>query len=506
LVIRHKAVVGVCELLALLFGLPFGEDLYAGRPVTLVAPAEGGCTGGASNEAGAPPRGAANEGSNERAEPSWSILRAARDHKVFAGALQRGDWANWFVFLAALFGLTLPEGGDPVFQQCTGRTTPSTEPFSEAWLICGRRAGKSFILALIAVFLACFKDWRPALAIGERATVMILAADRKQARVIMRYVNGLLHSVPMFAQLIDSQTKEAIELRNRVTIEIHTASYTKVRGYTVVAALCDEIAFWPTDDAADPDYAVLDAIRPAMATVAGSVLLCASSPYGRRGALFDAWRRYFGKDDAPVLIWQADTRTMNPSVPQRIITESFERDPANAQAEWGAQFRSDVAAFIDRAVVEAAVVPSRHELPPSQKVSYFGFCDPSGGSADSMTLAIAHREGDRGVLDCLREIRPPFSPDEVVKEFADTLKSYGLRRCTSDKYGAAWVEERFKHHGIKLEGAEKTKSAIFLHLLPLLNSHRCDLLDNNRDCPVGRVGAPHITRRTRFHRSPARFS
>jgi hypothetical protein len=48
--------------------------------------------------------------------------------------------------------------------------------------------------------------------------------------------------------------------------------------------------------------------------------------------------------------------------------------------------------------------------------SYAAFVDPSGGSLDSMTIAIAHREKDgRAILDAVRERRPPFSPDDVVR-------------------------------------------------------------------------------------------
>ena len=41
-----------------------------------------------------------------------------------------------------------------------------------------------------------------------------------------------------------------------------------------------------------------------------------------------------------------------------------------------------------------------------RSVRYFAFADPSGGSADSMSLAIGHREDDIVVLDALREIKP----------------------------------------------------------------------------------------------------
>ena len=186
--------------------------------------------------------------------------------------------------------------------------------YSEAWLVIGRRGGKSFILATIAVYLACFKDWRRYLGPGEIATIPVIAADRRQARVLLRYVKGLLTSVPMLSQLIASATKESITLSNRVMIEIHTASYKLTRGYTVVAALLDEMAFWEGTDAesAEPDREILNAIRPAQATIPGAMLLCASSPYARRGALWDAYRKHFAKDDSSVLVWQAATRVMNP--------------------------------------------------------------------------------------------------------------------------------------------------------------------------------------------------
>ena len=96
---------------------------------------------------------------------------------------------------------------------------------------------------------------------------------------------------------------------DRVVIEIRAASYRTTRGYTVVAALLDELAFWPTDEgSSEPDVEVINAVRPGMATVPGAMLLCASSPYARKGALFDAHRRHHGKDGDPVLVWHAPTR------------------------------------------------------------------------------------------------------------------------------------------------------------------------------------------------------
>src|SRR3954462_3107953 len=80
-------------------------------------------------------------------------------------------WSAWFTFLRVLFGLPLGADELPLFRECTGLDAPSANGVNEAWLVCGRRAGKSLTLALIAVFLACFRDWSEYLSPGERGTV-----------------------------------------------------------------------------------------------------------------------------------------------------------------------------------------------------------------------------------------------------------------------------------------------------------------------------------------------
>ena len=409
-----------------------------------------------------------------------TILDAIADKALFAPWFRKeATWKAWFVFLSALRALPMTEEQLAVYRACTGRTEPPTTPATEAWLVCGRRAGKSFILALIAVFLACFHSYRQHLAPGERATILVVAADRKQARVIMRYVRGLLTNVAMLARMIEREAAESFDLDNGVTIEVGTVSFRSTRGYTIVAALLDELAFWPTDDSANPDSEVIAAIRPGMATIPGAMLLCASSPYARRGSLYDAYRRHHRQNGDPVLVWQAATRTMNPTVPQAVIDEAYERDPSSAAAEYGAVFRADVETLLTLEVVDAATVPGRCELAPVSSLKYVAFVDPSGGSADSMTLAVAHmdRVTKRVVLDAVRERRPPFSPDQVAKEFTELLRSYRVRTVTGDRYGGEWPRERFRAHGIAYALAEKPKSDIYGALLPLLNAGRAELLD-----------------------------
>lgn len=323
-----------------------------------------------------------------------NVIDAISDPKVFAQYFRGSTWEAWKVFLTALFALPMTPEQLALYQKHTGRITPPTQPSHEAWLCIGRRGGKSFILAVIAVFLACFRDWRPFLGPGEVGTVMIIGADRRQARVILRYIIGLLKASPMLGRQIEGETRDSVTLRNKVVIEVHTASFKTTRGYTIVAALLDEVAYWPVDEnSAVPDVEVLNAVRPGMATIPEAMLLCASSPHSRRGVLWEAYKKHFAKSSDPILVWQAATREMNSAVPQSYIDSHIEADPQRANAEYLAQFRTDLEAFVSREALDACVSSACYERAPSRQNAYFAFADPSGGSGnDSMTLCIAHVE------------------------------------------------------------------------------------------------------------------
>ena len=215
-----------------------------------------------------------------------------------------------------------------------------------------------------------------------------------------------------------------------------------------------------------------------MATFGSDAMVIAgSSPYARRGVLWDAYRRWHGKDDVRNLVWHAPTRVMNPTVSQEFVDAEFERDPASAAAEYGANFRSDIAEFVSLAVLEACTVEGLFELPPVSSTAYLAFCDPSGGSSDSMTLAIAHHDDGVAVLDCVREVRAPFQPEAVVDEFCKTLASYGVAKVTGDRYAGEWPREQFKKRNVDYVPSERVKSDIYRDALPLLNSRKCQLLD-----------------------------
>jgi hypothetical protein len=394
---------------------------------------------------------------NQKQPPT--IIEAMEDRDLFAPWfakkwLRADSWATWRVFLKGLYGLPMTAEEFAVFRKHTGRTAVHIEGFTRAWLIVGRR--------------------------GEVGTIPVIASDRHQADVIFGYVTNFFREIPLLAKLVVREMKDSLELSNGIKIEIQTSDHRSVRGFTVVSSCCDELAFWPTDErSVSPDTEVLNALGKGSANVPNALQLAVSSPYSRQGALFEAYESNYAKD-TDELCWMADSKSMNPTLSQRTIDKDFAKDPQAAAAEYGFGFRSDLANFLTPEAIAACVFSGRYELAPRPTFTYTAFCDPSGGSSDSMTLAIAHFEHGVAMLDLIREVVPPFSPEAVVKDFVTECKRYRCYSVTGDRYAAEWVVEQFEKNGITYKQSEKTKSEIYLSLLPMINSRQVELLDNKK--------------------------
>lgn len=421
-----------------------------------------------------------------------SVLEAMDSPRLFQDWFDSSTWKPWRSFLATLFGLELEDSESlATYQRCTERIEPATEAFDEAWLIVGRRGGKSLISALVAVFLACFRDYSEYLKPGEVGTVAVIAADRKQTRTIMRYIEEFL-DVPALRDLVVNPLTERIELAGRIVIEVHTGSFRTVRGYTLIAVICDEIAFWRSEHSANPDREIIAAVRPGLATIPTSMLLCLSSPYARRGVLWEAYDKHYAKPSR-ILVWKAPTLVMNPSFPQSVVDRAVEEDKAAARAEYGAEFRTDIEAFVSRETLDACIVTGVTERPP-RRGGYVAFVDPSGGSIDSMVLAIARQERrteedgtsvQKAVLCFLHEVEAPFDPSDAVKRLKQDLRRYGVTSIVGDAYAGQWPRSRFaatdakaKEKRVRYEVSDLNRSELYLELLPMMNAGEVELLDN----------------------------
>lgn len=368
----------------------------------------------------------------------------------------------------------------------TGRTDfTSLRAAIEAAFIASRRGGKSLFSSACGTHAAA-RDYRDRLAYGEWATVGMAAPNTRQAQVLLDYCRGFIEASPILRSAVVRETATAIEFEHRTRIEVFGASHRTLRGYTFALFIIDEAAQLRSEESATPDIELARAVRPALATLGGRLLVI-SSPYMRRGLIYNAFRDHYGRNDSPHLVIKGDWRQLNPTLPQDLIDAAYRDDPASARAEWGGDFRDDTDAALADEWITAAVdlgVLIREPLDmPGQphRYRYAGFCDPAGGSgADSYCAAVAHREGDVIVLDALLEVRPPFNTDAATAQVADLFKRYGITTVRGDRYGGSWPAQALAKHGIHYDPCPLATSDLYLECTPLFSSGRVRLLDHDR--------------------------
>lgn len=412
--------------------------------------------------------------------PLVSMREALARRDLLGWVLDGESWAAWRTILIATFGEELTEAERVTWRELTGREQEPGQLAEEALFLVGRRGGKSRVGAVAASYVAGLCDHSAVLAPGERGLATFLAQTQRQAGVVFGYTAAIFERSPVLASLVANKTADCLELSNEIDLEVRPASFRSARGLTAVIAIGDECAFWHGDGSANADTEILGALRPALATTGGPLLLI-TSPYARRGEAYGIWKQHYGPDGDPrIVVVQAPSRTLNPTLPQAVVDRALKRDPHAAAAEYLAQFRTDVETLLTLEAVEACVDEGVIERPWIPGIEYKAFCDPSGGSSDSFTLAIAHREASKAVVDVAREIKAPFSPDAATQELVKLLKSYGLRHVVGDRYAGMWPRERFAAYGIEYRVGDLPKSSLYLGMVSAVNSQALALPDIER--------------------------
>jgi hypothetical protein len=401
------------------------------------------------------------------------------DPKLLGPYFSGPTWATWQAILKAAYAEVLDDGELALFRNVAGERDPPRRRVRELVVIAGRRSGKDSVASGIAT-AAAIMNYGPYLRPGERASVLCLAVDRAQARIVHRYIAGYFREIPLLKPLLRREDDDGLELTNNVEIIIATNSFRAVRGRTIACAIFDEAAFWRDENFANPDFEVYNAVMPSLVTLPEAILVIITTAYRRSGLAYAKYAASFGQDDDDVLVVYGPSTAFNPLLPQSVIDAALVRDPDAGAAEWLSQFRSDISDFIDRELIESAIDRGITVRPPQTGFYYQAFCDPSGGRGDAFTAAVAHEEENRVVLDAVYERRAPFDPSSVVADVARLLRSYNLNEITGDRYSAGWVVDAFGKELINYIQSERDKSELYLDALPLLTTGRARLLDNER--------------------------
>lgn len=204
-------------------------------------------------------------------------------------------------------------------------------------------------------------------------------------------------------------------------------------------------------------------------------------------------------DPRRTLIVKTPTLRVNPAFDSGAVDIERTRDAVSAAAEYDVIARSDSTACYPEEWIEEAVDAGVFEREPIFKwpdgtdVQRFAWTDTSGGGPCAMVLAIARKEGDRGVLECVRTAPRSQSRGDAVAAFAAEVKRYGLSVLYRDAYGGDWPSALFAASGVTCMFGDKARSNdiegqgarskadtsyVFLEAVPLFSTGKLTLLDH----------------------------
>ena len=369
-------------------------------------------------------------------------------------------WAQWDIFWKAVDGHPLSDSELPVFCDATGRTAPRPGGYREFMLRKGRQAGWSQNIADRAT-------WRAVSAPPDASGtfVVILAQDtRATVRTIFGYVKRNFEGSLVLRRCVEKMTEDTVLLKSGVSVAVYPCRAAALRGLRALAIYLDEFAWFMSTDHRPTDKEVLRSAWPCRAMTGGELGI-GSSPYAAAGEFFNLDRRHFGKDDSSFLCYVRSAPQLNPLLTESYLSGLRDHDPESARAEIDGEFRANISMLFGDPEALDACVGDYRERSSIACVTYLAFADPSGGRGDSTTLAVAHREGEKIIVDAVRAWKGDIAA--VAGEIADVVKSYGLSSVMGDNYGADVTVTSLARVGVEYQPRPSgyDKSRLYLELV-----------------------------------------
>ncbi len=179
-------------------------------------------------------------------------------------------------------------------------------------LNCARQTGKTTIVAALALHLALT---------APRSFALIFAPSLDQSLEFFRRVAEMMHGLGLEVVDPESLRKTGADLRNGSRIEARPGSERTARGRTADLLVIDEAA-----RISDELY---HSLRP-MLIVSRGALVMLSTPYGKRGAYWEAWDGGVGWERHLVTANQCprispeDLEEERASLPARVFRQEYE--------------------------------------------------------------------------------------------------------------------------------------------------------------------------------------
>jgi hypothetical protein len=288
------------------------------------------------------------------------------------------------------------------------------------WLfLAGRRGGKSLTSDIVACYEAIVPDFSEDLREGEERYIVVVSTRLDNASLHIQNIQRLLSR--KFKRMIVTASRDRLELSNNVTIISLPASARAGRGYTASCLILDELAHFIDSAGNQSADAVYDALSPVLATFGDrGRLIITTTPASKTGITWELYDRREQLDDLHVTV--RGTRDLNPKVSERTISRARMRDAETAAVEYDAEFRDPCESYLDSEAIDAAV---ENYHPPARSAghTYALAIDPAT-MGDRYAFIIAHKEGERIILDYSHILKPPVNPETAETLLYDLVERF----------------------------------------------------------------------------------
>ncbi len=327
------------------------------------------------------------------------------------------------------------------------------EGIRTAVLRLGRRSGKGRMAAVLATFEASVNADVHLAAVrpGEKVYIVVVAPSREQARLVHGYIREFLHR-PGLVSLIARETADELELTSGMVISTLPANAASVRGRAIAVVILDEAAWFAGVDGSPLDARELwEALVPATAQFVERRVVVLSTPHLSSGWFADLCARAESGSDPELRAWHATTAEMNPDIRASFLEGERSKDPEAFAREYDAEFPVGDGAALDPSLVRAAVRAEPDVIPPKPYVRYVIAIDP-GFFRDAFALVVAHREGDRVVVDLVRGWHgtraAPVPLETTLDAIAELAKAYNGAQVITDQLAEMAIREGLTRRGV----------------------------------------------------------
>lgn len=346
-------------------------------------------------------------------------------------------------------------------------------------LLAGRRGGKSLLSDVIAIYEATVSDLTGMLRENETRFILILSTRIENSSLHIRNISKLLRHDKQLARLIIRETVDTLELANNVNVLSLPASARTARGFTASCVILDELAFFVDSRGNASADQVYTAIEPTIATFGhrGRIIIT-TSVNARSGICYDLFERSQSGELSDYWVTRADSRSLNPRVSERTIRNALARDGESARAEYYAEFRDPLEAYLSTEAIEACVDPRASETQKATSGRVYVMAIDPATQRDRYGFVVMHSEQGLYHLDYAHIIKPPVNPEAAEELLFSLVKRYNPRVVRVDT-ASTYQRLKSKLPALKYDPFTRPlKLAIYGSLKEALNLGKVVLYDH----------------------------